>query len=661
MPSFADFLTCGGLALALYGCIGLPLAAHVAPRPLALMLAPALGWAVHSALALPIFFTVGMRRASVVAVFAAAVIAALTALWAARSKPSGEGIVTPISVAALFGAALLAFAVAAAVLPKASPEGIALAGPIVGHAKIALIDEMTRLGVPPTNPFFGGVGTPVRLSYHYLWHFSAAELALLTGASGWAADAGLTWFTAFASLAVMIGFAVGFSGRASSGLWVIALAATASMRPLLDWFAGADAAQAIVGVPSGFGGWLLQASWAPQHVASATAAVLAIFLLVRLVQKPGILTLLIFALIMAAAFESSTWIGGVVFPLAAAVIALRSIESAELHRRWRALFFLAAAVLLVVLLIAPFLYDQFVTSVLRNDGPPIVVAPYRVLGFDNVIGQIANLPAFWLIFLVVEFPAFYITGLVSLYFLLRDKTFATDRRPLLLAFAVLTFVSLGAAWLLVSTAGDSNDLGWRAVLPAVALLIVFAAAGLPRLARRPASAVFAAALALILLGVPGGALLMDGNTVVPPNASSKAFAATPALWRALREQSSAGERVASNPRLMAQMTPWPANISWALLANRRSCYAGAALVDTTVALPQLRRRQVDAFFARVFAGEADGDEISELAARYNCSLAVLTPEDGAWARDPFAASSHYRLVEANAAWRIYKIVKLARR
>jgi len=50
-----------------------------------------------------------------------------------------------------------------------------------------------------------------------------------------------------------------------------------------------------------------------------------------------------------------------------------------------------------------------------------------------------------------------------------------------------------------------------------------------------------------------------------------------------------------------------------------------------------------------------------MAVQYHCTLAVLTPEDGAWSRDPFAASPSYRLVEATAAWRIYKLVTLAAR
>ena len=39
------------------------------------------------------------------------------------------------------------------VLPKISAAGVALADPIYDHAKIALVDEIVRAGVPPANRF----------------------------------------------------------------------------------------------------------------------------------------------------------------------------------------------------------------------------------------------------------------------------------------------------------------------------------------------------------------------------------------------------------------------------------------------------------------------------------------------------------------------------
>jgi hypothetical protein len=102
------------------------------------------------------------------------------------------------------------------------------------------------------------------------------------------------------------------------------------------------------------------------------------------------------------------------------------------------------------------------------------------------------------------------------------------------------------------------------------------------------------------------------------------------------------------------------NISWALMSNRRSCYAVDDLALPYVPLPRGRLRSVDAQFNRVFAGDGEPEDVAELATRYNCRVIVVTARDGAWERDPFASSQHYRLVEASAqGWRIYLIREVA--
>src|SRR5207247_760504 len=141
------------------------------------------------------------------------------------------------------------------------------------HSKVAMIDEMARAGVPPVNPFFNEIGTPQRLSYYYLWHYSAAVVAIITGVSGWEADAALTWFTAFSSLLVVIGFSIWFSGRESAGIFAAVIAATASLRSIVEWIFGEEFTHSLIRWTTGFGGWLLQVSWAPQHVASAVSVV----------------------------------------------------------------------------------------------------------------------------------------------------------------------------------------------------------------------------------------------------------------------------------------------------------------------------------------------------------------------------------------------------
>jgi hypothetical protein len=652
MATTLHALVGAGIALVFWTCIGLPMAARVVPRSIALLLAPAIGWAAHSALALPVLAAIGMSRVSVAAVFLVPCILALALQQ--RNRVPAEQIFTAVMMLALLVAAVLAITIMAAVLPKFTPGGVALASPIFDHSKIAMIDEMVRAGVPPANPFFGGEG-PARLTYYYLWHFSAAELAVFAGITGWEADAALTGFTALAALAMMMALALLLGGKPSAALWVVIIAATGSIRPVLYFLVDEQKADLVAGYPTGFGGWLFQTSWAPQHAMAGVCAVLGALLLVELMQRPRAITLVLFSLIMAAGFESSTWVGGVAFGLAAVPITLLMLWRADPAQRLRAAIFVAIAVVLALLLIAPFLYDQLKLTALRASGAPIIFRPYEIV--DDIVtdrfGDFINVPVYWLVFLPVEFPAFYLAGIVTLVYLLKGYL-APDRRGLILSFAILIAISLAAGGNLVSTLGENNDLGWRSVLPAILLLIVFAAVGLSRLVVSLLRPLSLAAIALVVAGIADGGKIIENNVLATSATPSKEFLVLPAVWQAVRSATSPNERVVNNPEASAKMTPWSVNLPWALMADRRSCFANVALVGPLSALAPAESERISAQFVRVFAGKAEAKDVEELAKVYHCDTAVLTPEDGAWTNDPFAASPFYKLADGTAAWRIYR-------
>jgi hypothetical protein len=655
MAQIGNALLCAAVMTAIWTLIGLPISARVAAQSPYWLWAPAMGWAIHSVVALPLFWMIGMSQWAVLGTTAGLLVASVAGLWTFRPWASIERPAALI-VVALLGAALLALVPMMAVLPKPTIEGVTLASPIFDHSKIAMIDEMVRTGVPAGNPFFGEPGTPARVSYYYLWHFSAAAAAVLTGVSGWEADAGLTWFTAFASLLVMIAIAVWICGRVSAAVMVVAIAAAGSLRPTLEWLAP-DATPALIGRASGFGGWLFQASWAPQHVASATCVVLACILLSQLVHHRGWFLPLMLGLVAAAGFESSVWIGGIAFALAATAIAIYGLSQLPAGRRGSFLFGIAAAALLAAVLTAPFVYDQAVATAMRASGSPIAIAPTEVLGsaFSETTRRILDLPAYWLIYLPVEFPAFYVAGLIGLGLAFADRTFERDRRQALRTLAILTITSLVASWMLASTIGDNNDLGWRAVLPAVMLLVACSAAAISRWLAAASRIPLVLAGVALLLGLAGSAQVIRENLLGLRKPSERIFAASPEMWAAVRRHMAASERVANNPVFLGDMTPWPVNISWALLADRRSCYAGNELAIPFAPISATQRAEIEAQFVRVFAGEPAPGDIRQLVERYRCDVVVVTAHDGAWARDPFASTNSYRLVEDRpGAWRIYK-------
>ena len=261
MASYQNALNCAGLSLIFWTCIGLSLSLRLMPRTLAWPVAPALGWAVHSAVAFPIFCIVGMAKTTVMVVTGLALLAALLSL-SRRPRPVGdETDIGCIPLWAVAGAAALASAIMALLLPQVTAGAVTFADVIFDHSKVAMIDEMARLGVPAGNPFFGESDGMDRLSYYYLWHFSAAELAVLTGFSGWEADAGMTWFTVFSSLMLMMGLAIFFSTRPAAAGWVLIFATAFSIRPVLTMLFGREIVYAVTGWPGGLGAWLFQITW----------------------------------------------------------------------------------------------------------------------------------------------------------------------------------------------------------------------------------------------------------------------------------------------------------------------------------------------------------------------------------------------------------------
>ena len=456
----------------------------------------------------------------------------------------------------------------------------------------------------------------------------------------------------------MMGFAVWISGRAAAGVWVVPLAFAASLHPALEALFGSDNLYSIIHPPTGFAGWLFQTSWAPQHTAATSCVLLSSFLLLQLARRPTPPTLILLSLVAVAGFESSTWVGGIVFAVASPAMATILLVNASSEARQGFIVSCVVAALLATVLAYPFLYDQFRNAVGRDVGNPIAFKPFVILNFPNssALRRGLDVPAFWLALLVIEFPAIYVPGVISLIATLRLKL--TGKPALLMAklFFALALVGLLIAGYFTITFNDNNDLGWRAVLPSVFILTIFAAIGIARWIATPAPAAATVAISLLLLALPRSLQLTEQSVRGLLTASGSAFTATPAMWAAVRRYAGDAERVANNPLFMAEMTPWPVNISWALFANRASCFAGRGLVLPYSSLPYGRLDSIDEQFKRVFEGHGSAADIRDMATRFQCRIVVLTPQDGAWREDPFANNAHYSLAEEKpGGWRIYRL------
>ena len=643
-PSAA--ILCSLLALLLWAPVGW-LIARTLPlgRDLRLAAAPVLGWAVQNIVALQISMSGGFAPVNVLAATMLIGLAAILSPASSDGEMPGPSLPPWIFVAA----ALVAVGPACGVLPKISQEGVALADPIYDHAKIALVDEIVRTGVPPANPFLGAAGDPGSIAYYYYWLFGAAQLALISGASGWNGDVAATWFTAFASLAFMCGLAFRLSGgRTASALFVLVAACGGSLRPVLRALFGQDQTDDALESATGLAGWFFQISWSPHHVASAAAVLLSIILMDGLARAPSVASTLVLGLLVAAGFGSSLWVGGITFALCAGVAGIVLLASGKSGRRLPFLAALAMAGCMAVVLTFPLLAAQLGSTMERGAGTPVLISLFPVLGPAVPAGfrEFLDIPAYWLILLLIEFPAAWVLGAVAA---LRLKS------ALMPALSAAAFASLCGGWLLVSTAGENNDLGWRAVLPGLLILTAFAGAYFAQcLARRRLIGTIAG-VALLSLALPDGFGLLRHNIVGRLSEDGVRFRDAPALWAAARQQTAPDERIASNPRMMSDLAPWPISLSWALLANRRSCFAGNELTLAFTSLTPEARARVAQLFDRVFAGAGSDADLGSVVRDFDCKVIVLTPQDGAWSRDRFAASALFtRIEEAAGKWRIYR-------
>ena len=159
MASPDNALVCALIATAFWPLLGYALGRRLLPRVLAIGAAPVIGWAVHSAVTLPIYLLFGFSSFFVAGVGAVCVLVAGFSLSQSSSVDETEPALA-IPLGAFVVAAVVALIPAATILPKSSGDAVWLADATFDHAKSAIIDAMTRLGLPPVNPVFGEAGTP---------------------------------------------------------------------------------------------------------------------------------------------------------------------------------------------------------------------------------------------------------------------------------------------------------------------------------------------------------------------------------------------------------------------------------------------------------------------------------------------------------------------
>jgi hypothetical protein len=108
---------------------------------------------------------------------------------------------------------------------------------------------------------------------------------------------------------------------------------------------------------------------------------LAAFILFRLAAPGGWRGIPLLAVVAGAGFESSVWVGGIVFAASAAAFGAFAVLTAD-GARDRAAFPVkaATAAILALAISFPFLRDEYAATAVRHLSMPIALRPYEVLG-----------------------------------------------------------------------------------------------------------------------------------------------------------------------------------------------------------------------------------------------------------------------------------------
>ena len=554
---------------------------------------------------------------------------------------------------AFAAAAVLVLAPAVAILPKFSGAAVQLADPIFDHSKIAIVDAMARLGLPPINPVFGELGAPGHVAYYYLSAFQRRR----AGAGARRQRLGSRYRTdvvyrlrvaepddGSCRLAQQPRRRGDLGRRPRRRRVAVGDARLDRRRPRSD----------AVAVAAGRNGRLVvQATWVPQHLMAASCAVTAMLLVSRFAQRQSLALLLVLVLVVVAGFESSSFVGGVTFAIAALVATPILFAGTEPTQRRRFAIGSAVAAALAVCLAMPFVLNQLAALRLRGGGS----ATLSTLTACSVR------------------PSPTRSAACSISRPIGSSCCRSNCRPPLSParsrspwrYAALCRTRKGSPWpalacltgtgLLVSSAFGQH--AWRKQRSRAPRHHprrngidrcrgggIFSCA-LPRRDRRDGAGRAPAQ--------PAGHRCHDRSNIAgEPRPGGQILAQTPELWNAVRRYAPPDARVANNPQFLRDVTPWPVNISWALLANRSSCFAGREMALAFAPLPPPRREAIDAQFIRVFAGEGTAADVNDMAKQYGCEVVVVVPQDKAWTHDPFAASPDYRSAEnRDGRWRIY--------
>ncbi len=365
--------------------------------------------------------------------------------------------------------------------------------------RVAVIEAMTRTGVPPVNPgYYPGHAVPLTFLY-YFWYILCSMVDAL-GGNYVDARAALNASSAWSGIGLMAVVALYLRQRNANGtrsaaklsrigIGLLAVSGLDIFPALfLMWRTGLVIGSVDVWntwIPS----WAASNLWVPHHVAALIAALSAMMLAQSARGKPPsrqYLILVMAGLGFASAFGLSVYVTFVFVAFWGIWLIVLFFQNGE---RGLVLPMLVAG-MVALTLSAPFLTGLFQGSAGASGGQfPIIFEIRSFLQLESFVKDwtpfarslvmLALLPVNY----IMELGFFFIAGLV--WFTGREKA-EIRSNPFYLAEVILFGAALVIGSCLRSTLITSNDLGWRAWLPGQFILLVWGVDVLNKLLLSPA-------------------------------------------------------------------------------------------------------------------------------------------------------------------------------
>ncbi|AUI68038.1 hypothetical protein BLE401_04525 [Beggiatoa leptomitoformis] len=544
---------------------------------------------------------------------------------------------------------------------------------IFDHAKVALVDSIAREGLLPVNPYYAPDGETIPLIYYYTWHFLASQLKMLSAINGWSAEVAFNWFTGFAVIGFLSGLAIRISQKVMAGFFVLLLGICAQPFVLTDFFGEWIAGKLLLPDHPAEVLWL-QMAWVPQHVLSALAVLMGLFLMARLLTKTTLQPVYaaILGLTVATGFGASTWVGGIGLAFASPILLLAILLLRLPFVQYLTLIKNSLIALgMTTLFSLPLLISQVSGPSLAESQLPFGFEIYNstALASREVFkGQLIHIIAFWVQYLPLSLGISYLLGIFGLFAYRGQNEEARNFHYLSVAgtigFLLVTLFIKSTFW--------NNSFGWRAVLPPLMLLLIWAgvAASLPYTAvlthwrekalfvrwRRAIPVILTCGITIgILATIRIMHLPLHFQNATPEEISlHQGFLKQYQAWETVRTLTQPSDIVQSNPDGYLALTPWPATLPYALFADRKIAYANIEYATVfAYRYDAEKNKQQYQIIRSAFAAPVEAKTLLTLRDQYNIKALLVDQHDSIWQSPYIEQSGVYQLAYQNDDYKVY--------